>query len=105
LFCISIGCLASTSSWHHNGLTLFFCKFIQQLNLQVKRLYRTFGSGSNHKPYAFFMQHSKTYNKGHRVGLLRSAETRFASFFNAMRRALRCRGLWSQLFTRLNGMT
>ncbi|KAL3764415.1 hypothetical protein ACHAW5_001481 [Stephanodiscus triporus] len=43
-----------------------------------------------HKPYAFFMQHSKTYNKGRRVGLLRSAETRFASFFYAMHRALRC---------------
>ena len=37
------------------------------------------------------MQHSKTYNKGRRVGLLRSAETRFASFFYAMHRALRCR--------------
>ena len=36
------------------------------------------------------MQHSKTYNKGRRVGLLRSAETRFASFFYAMHRALRC---------------
>jgi hypothetical protein len=79
------------SSWPLNILTIFFRKFIQQLNLQVKRLYRTFGSGSNHKPYAFFMQHSKTYNKGRRVGLLRSAETRFASFFYAMHRALCCR--------------
>ncbi|KAL3781775.1 hypothetical protein ACHAW5_000941 [Stephanodiscus triporus] len=63
---------------------------MDQLNLQVKRLYPTFGSGSNHKPYAFFMQHSKTYNKGRRVGLLRSAETRYASSFYAMHRALRC---------------
>jgi hypothetical protein len=37
------------------------------------------------------MSHSKLYNKGRSVGLLRSAETRFASFFYAMHRALRCR--------------
>ncbi|KAL3772577.1 hypothetical protein ACHAW5_005320 [Stephanodiscus triporus] len=73
-------------------MTLFFCKFIQQLNLQVKRLYRTFGSGSNH--YAFFMQHSKTYNKGH---LLASSY--------AMHRALHCREALSQPFTLLNGKT
>lgn len=36
------------------------------------------------------MNHSKSYNKGRSVGLLRSAETRFASFFYAMHRALRC---------------
>lgn len=57
----------------------------------MKRLYRAFGSGSNHKPYAFFMQHSKSYNNGRKVGLFRSAETRFASIFYAMHRALRCR--------------
>ena len=28
------------------------------------------GSGSNHKPYAFFIGHSKQYNKGQAVGLL-----------------------------------
>ena len=54
-------------------------------------MYRTFGSGSDHKPYAFFMNQSKQYNKGCAVGLLRSAETRFASFFYAMHRALRVR--------------
>lgn len=40
----------------------------QQLILQVKRLYRCFGSGSNHKPYAFFNSQSKQYNKGRVVG-------------------------------------
>jgi hypothetical protein len=66
--------------------------FVQLLTLQVKRLYRCFGSGSNHKPYAFFIGHSKQYNKGQAVGLLRTTETRFASFFYSMHRALHCRG-------------
>ena len=65
--------------------------FVQLLTLQVKRLYRCFGSGSNHKPYAFFIAHSKQFNKGRAVGLLRTTETRFASFFYSMHRALRCR--------------
>jgi hypothetical protein len=64
---------------------------LQQLTFQIKRLYRTFGSGANHKPYAFFINQSKQHNKGRAVGLLRSAETRFASFFYAMHRALRVR--------------
>lgn len=66
--------------------------FVKLMTLQVKRLYRCFGSGSNHKPYAFFIGHSKQYNKGRAVGLLRTTETRFASFFYSMHRALRCRG-------------
>lgn len=57
----------------------------------MKRLYRCFGSGSNHKPYAYFINQSKQRNKGRAVGLLRACDTRFASFFYAMHRALRCR--------------
>ena len=54
-------------------------------------MYRTFGSGSNHKPFAYFNQQSKLVNKGRAIGLLRACDTRFASFFYAMHRALRCR--------------
>lgn len=64
---------------------------VKQLTLQVRRLYRTFGSGSNHKPHAFFINQSKLHNKGRIVCLLRAAETRFASFFYAMHRAVRCK--------------
>ena len=66
--------------------------FVKLMTLQVKRLYRCFGSGSNHKPYAFFIGHSKQYNKGRAVGLLRTTETRFASFFYSMHHALCCCG-------------
>eukprot|EP00956_Cyclotella_meneghiniana_P045137 scaffold355473_cov126-Cyclotella_meneghiniana.AAC.1 len=64
---------------------------IQQVTLQVRRLYRTFGSGSNNKPHAFFINQSKLHNKGRIVCLLRTAETRFASVFYAMHRAVRCK--------------
>eukprot|EP00804_Cyclotella_cryptica_P026178 CCRYP_009764-RA/>CCRYP_009764-RA protein AED:0.53 eAED:0.22 QI:0/0/0/1/0/0/2/0/472 len=66
--------------------------FVQLLTPQVKRLYWCFGSGSNYKPYAFFIGHSMQFNKGRAVGLLQTTETRFASFFYSMHRALRCRG-------------
>eukprot|EP00956_Cyclotella_meneghiniana_P023034 scaffold44195_cov23-Cyclotella_meneghiniana.AAC.1 len=59
--------------------------------ITVKRLCRTFGSGSNHRPHAYFMSESKSHNNGRAVGLLRSAETGFASFFLAMQRPLCCR--------------
>jgi len=62
----------------------------QLLILPVKRLYRCFGSGSNHKLYAYFIGHSKQYNKGHSAGLLRASKTRFASFYYAMHWAHRC---------------
>ena len=52
--------------------SLHLSSSLQQLILQVKRLYRTFGSGSNHKPFAYFNQQSKTYNKGRSIGLLRA---------------------------------
>eukprot|EP00804_Cyclotella_cryptica_P023183 CCRYP_000384-RA/>CCRYP_000384-RA protein AED:0.23 eAED:0.23 QI:0/0/0/1/0.5/0.33/3/0/501 len=66
--------------------------FVQLLTLQVKRLYWCFGSGSNHKPYSFFIGHSKQFKKGQAVGLLQITETRFACFFYSMHRALCCRG-------------
>eukprot|EP00804_Cyclotella_cryptica_P030916 CCRYP_019746-RA/>CCRYP_019746-RA protein AED:0.44 eAED:0.39 QI:0/0/0/1/0/0/2/0/177 len=37
---------------------------VKLLTLQVKRLYWHFGSGSNHKPCAFFIGNSKQFNKG-----------------------------------------
>ncbi|KAL3786759.1 hypothetical protein ACHAW5_002960 [Stephanodiscus triporus] len=72
-----------------DGATIHKCPLI---NL----LYRTFGSGSNHKPYAFFMQHSKTYNKGRRVGLLRSAELK--AFITRAANDVKDKTFWKQLF-------
>lgn len=59
--------------------------------LEDKRLYRVFGSGANHTPYAYFIGHSKQHNNGRAVGLLRPSDCRMASFFYCMHRGLRCK--------------
>ena len=48
-----------------------------------------FGSGASHGAHAQFIAQSCTANKGKRVGLLRGASTRMASWFYAMMRVLR----------------
>ena len=48
-----------------------------------------FGSGASHGAHAQFIAQSCTANKGKRVGLLRGASTRMASWFYAMLRVLR----------------
>ncbi|KAL3770855.1 hypothetical protein ACHAW5_000452 [Stephanodiscus triporus] len=78
-----------------DGATIHKCPLI---NL----LYRTFGSGSNHKPYAFFMQHSKTYNKGRRVGLLRSAELK--AFITRAANDVKDKTFWKRLFVLLRAL-
>jgi len=83
----------------HGGehvLSLFFAslskiKPIKLLILKTCRLYNVFGSGAHHAIYAQFMAQSAMYNKGRKVGLLRGAGTRFASWFYAMHRSLRLR--------------
>ena len=51
-------------------------------------MYNVFGSGASHGCHAIFMQQSAIANKGKRVGLLRGATTRMASWFYAMIRIL-----------------
>ncbi|MFN7263246.1 MAG: hypothetical protein ACK5TW_00035, partial [Cyanobacteriota bacterium] len=41
-------------------------------------IYRYFGSGSMHSPYALFSKHSKDHNGGKCIGLIRAADTRMA---------------------------
>jgi len=48
-----------------------------------------FGSGASHGPHAQFMEQTALGNKGRKVGLLRGATTRFATWFYAMVRLLR----------------
>ena len=64
---------------------------LQLLILKTCRLYNVFGSGSRHGVYAQFMVQSALVNNGKRIGLLRGAGTRFASFFYGMIRLLRLR--------------
>ncbi len=48
-----------------------------------------FGSGAIHGIYAQFIAQSCAFNDGKKIGLLRGAGTRFATWFYAMHRALR----------------
>ena len=61
----------------------------QKLVLKSCRLYNVFGSGAMHGPYSQFMMQAAIANGGKRIGLLRGAGTRFATFFYAMHRLLR----------------
>ena len=48
-----------------------------------------FGLGAGHGIYAQFIAQSCAFNEGKKIGLLRGAGTRFATWFYAMHRALR----------------
>jgi hypothetical protein len=78
-------------------VSLFFsdlCNKLWQVRLMLvnyRRLYRMFGSGSMHSPYALFMQQAKTFNGGHKVGLIKAAGTRMAGHVYAQNRMLRLR--------------
>lgn len=78
-----------------HSVSLFFsdvCKKLWQVRLMLvnyRRLYRLFGSGSMHSPYALFCQQSKNFNGGRKVGLLRASDTRMAGHAYAQVRMLR----------------
>jgi hypothetical protein len=57
-------------------------------NEKTCRLYNVMNSGASHGIYALFMHHSALANNGRKIGLLRGAGTRMASWFYAMVRAL-----------------
>jgi hypothetical protein len=80
-----------------HSVSLFFsdiCKKLWQFRLMLvnyRRLFRLFGSGSMHSPYALFCNQSKQFNNGRKVGLLRAAETRMAGHMYAQVRMLQLR--------------
>ena len=57
----------------------------------IKRQYRVFGSGSTHKPHAYFIRESKLYNKDCSVNLVCAIDLQFAGYFYAKHRVLRLR--------------
>ncbi|KAL3772048.1 hypothetical protein ACHAWU_008070 [Discostella pseudostelligera] len=74
-------------------VSLFFSSIariqpIKVLILKACRLYQAFGLGSHHGIYAQFIAQSSMANKGKKIGLLRGASTRMASWFYAMMRLL-----------------
>lgn len=50
-----------------------------------------FGSGATHKPHALFIQQSKLYNKGRKLNLEKACDGRFAGYYIALHRLLRCK--------------
>jgi hypothetical protein len=64
---------------------------IKKVIIGYRRVYRVFGSGSMHAPYAMFQKQASTFNGGRKIGLLRPSETRMAGFFLAFHRFLRLR--------------
>jgi hypothetical protein len=65
--------------------------FVNSVICNYRRVYRVFGSGSMHAPYAMFQKQSANFNDGRSIGLLRPADTRMAGFFIAFHRMLRLR--------------
>lgn len=80
-----------------HSVSLFFsdiCQKIWQVKLMLvnyRRLYRLFGSGAMHSPYALFVAQSKVFNGGRKVGLIKAAGTRMAGHAYAQVRMLRLR--------------
>jgi hypothetical protein len=63
--------------------------FLQFLIVNYRHVYRVFGSGSMHGPYAIFQKQAITFNGGQRLGLIRAADNRMAGYFTAFHRMLR----------------
>ena len=59
------------------------------LILKAYRMYNVFCFVVGHIIYAQFVHHSGVHNNRKRVGLIRSAGTRFATYFYAMMRIVR----------------
>lgn len=61
-------------------------KMLKNLN---RLIYRCFGSGSMHSPYAIFSKHTRDHNGGKPIGLIRAADTRMGGHVISMLRTLR----------------
>jgi Protein of unknown function (DUF 659) len=75
-------------------VSLFFADlsklgWIEYAIINYRRVYRVFGSGSMHAPYAIFRKQAQTFNGGVKIGLVRAADTRMAGYFYALHRMLR----------------
>lgn len=77
-------------------VSLFFSDILKTPELKgmvtiYKKIYRVFGSGAMHQPYALFQKKSKDFNDGRNIGLIRAADTRMAGYIIAMMRLVRLR--------------
>lgn len=68
---------------------VFRLREFELLKRMNRLIYRYFGSGSMHSPYAIFSKHSRDHNGGKCIGLIRAADTRMAGHVISMLRTLR----------------
>jgi len=68
---------------------LFACKELSVFIRVCQILYKVFGSGSMHGPYAIFQKYARHHNNGKPIGLIRAADTRMGGHIIAMMRYLR----------------
>jgi hypothetical protein len=88
-------------------VSLFFKDLsnIQVVKHQIVRycfIYRVFGSGAMHSPYALFQRHARAFNNGRPIGLLRASDKRMAGYFMAMHRELRLKQALQETVTGSN---
>ena len=80
-----------------HSVSLFFSDISKKLwqiwlmLVNYRHLYRMFGSGSMHAPYALFIAQSNVFNGGRKVGLIKAADTRMVGHAYAQCRMLRLR--------------
>jgi hypothetical protein len=84
-------CAAHCVSLFFSDITKKLWQF-RLLLVNYRRLFRLFGSGAMHSPYALFIQQSRNFNSGRKVGLIRAADTRMAGHTYAQVRMLRLKG-------------
>lgn len=71
---------------YHDIFMLPPFKILKNIN---RLIYRYFGSGSMHAPYAIFSKHTREHNGGKPIGLIRAADTRMGGHVISMLRTLR----------------
>jgi hypothetical protein len=68
---------------------IFHLREFEILKKTNRHIYRCFGSGSMHSPYAIFSKHTRDHNSGKSIGLIRAADTRMGGHVISMLRTLR----------------
>ena len=74
------------SLFYHDVFKLPQFEMLKNIN---RLIYRWFGSGSMHSPYAIFSKHTRDHNGGKPIGLIRAADTRMGGHVISMLRTLR----------------
>eukprot|EP00428_Durinskia_dybowskii_P004068 CAMPEP_0170291710 /NCGR_PEP_ID=MMETSP0116_2-20130129/45948_1 /TAXON_ID=400756 /ORGANISM="Durinskia baltica, Strain CSIRO CS-38" /LENGTH=1013 /DNA_ID=CAMNT_0010543199 /DNA_START=29 /DNA_END=3070 /DNA_ORIENTATION=+ len=68
---------------------VFHLREFKLLKTTNRLIYRYFGSGAMHSPYAIFSKHTKDHNSGRSIGLIRASDTRMGGHVISMLRTLR----------------